>query len=79
MTNLLLGYEQFMYRLDQDDHIAARLQQEPSRVLRSRRLLLIPPDDRARGYFDMAGFDHVAYVVRFEHDWALASALLERW
>ncbi|MED6152490.1 hypothetical protein PIB30_092606 [Stylosanthes scabra] len=40
----------------------------PSKVLRSRRLLLIPPDDRARGYFDMAGFGHVAYVVPFEHD-----------
>ncbi|QHN98817.1 uncharacterized protein DS421_13g392730 [Arachis hypogaea] len=32
-----------------------------------------------RPYLRRAGFEYVAYMVEFEHDWPLASALLERW
>ncbi|KAL4366040.1 hypothetical protein AHAS_Ahas07G0166300 [Arachis hypogaea] len=32
-----------------------------------------------RPYLRRAGFEYVAYMVEFEHDWSLASALIERW
>ncbi|MED6198424.1 hypothetical protein PIB30_066170 [Stylosanthes scabra] len=49
------------------------------RVLCSRRLILPRSDDRAREHFDKASFGHVAYLLPFEHDWTLASTLLDRW
>ncbi|MED6144063.1 hypothetical protein PIB30_011859 [Stylosanthes scabra] len=48
------------------------------RVLHSRQMLLPQLDERAREYLDLVGFGHVAYLVPFEHDWTLASAVLER-
>ncbi|MED6120172.1 hypothetical protein PIB30_018571 [Stylosanthes scabra] len=78
IENQLLGYENSLYRLDAGTHIAGRLQQLPERVLRSRRMLLPLPDDRAREYLDLAGFGDIAYIVPFEHDWALISVLIER-
>ncbi|RYR28852.1 hypothetical protein Ahy_B01g053047 [Arachis hypogaea] len=32
-----------------------------------------------RSYLRQAGFEYLAYIVEFEHDWPLASALIERW
>ncbi|QHN84967.1 uncharacterized protein DS421_16g533300 [Arachis hypogaea] len=61
MEQQLLGYEHEMYRLDQVEHIAERL----DRVIRP--------------YLRRAGFEYVVYMVEFEHDWSLASALIERW
>ncbi|RYR38995.1 hypothetical protein Ahy_A09g044371 [Arachis hypogaea] len=37
------------------------------------------PLDQIRPYLRLAGFEYVAYMVEFEHDWPLASALIERW
>ncbi|MED6163906.1 hypothetical protein PIB30_084656 [Stylosanthes scabra] len=44
-------------------------------ILRSRRLILIRPDQRA---LDTAGFGRAMCLLPFDHDWALASALLEQ-
>ncbi|RYR29579.1 hypothetical protein Ahy_B01g054013 [Arachis hypogaea] len=35
--------------------------------------------EQIRPYLRQAGFEYVAYMVEFEHDWPLASALIERW
>ncbi|MED6199481.1 hypothetical protein PIB30_076294 [Stylosanthes scabra] len=48
-------------------------------VLRTRRNTLQRPHEFARDYFRRAGFEHVAYMLEWNHDWALASALVERW
>ncbi|QHN99643.1 uncharacterized protein DS421_13g399640 [Arachis hypogaea] len=37
------------------------------------------PPEQIRSYLRRAGFEYVAYMVEFEHDWSLASALIERW
>ncbi|MED6188434.1 hypothetical protein PIB30_116999 [Stylosanthes scabra] len=77
--NLLRGYEDSLYRLDAEFHIAGRLAALPGRVLRTRRNSLQRPHEFAREYFRRAGFEHVAYMLEWNHDWALASALVERW
>ncbi|RYR61284.1 hypothetical protein Ahy_A04g018435 [Arachis hypogaea] len=35
--------------------------------------------EQIRPYLRQAGFEYVAYMVDFEYDWPLASALIERW
>ncbi|MED6117883.1 hypothetical protein PIB30_114147, partial [Stylosanthes scabra] len=77
--NLLRGYEDSLYRHDAEYHIAGRLGALPGRVLRTRRNTLQRPHEFAREYFRRAGFEHVAYMLEWNHDWALASALVERW
>ncbi|KAL4301094.1 hypothetical protein AHAS_Ahas17G0266500 [Arachis hypogaea] len=37
------------------------------------------PSEQIRPYFRRVGFEYVAYTVKFEHDWPLASTLIERW
>ncbi|MED6116547.1 hypothetical protein PIB30_101280 [Stylosanthes scabra] len=49
--NLLRGYEDSLYRLDPDFHIAGRLGALPARVLRTRRNTLQRPREFARDYF----------------------------
>ncbi|MED6146104.1 hypothetical protein PIB30_031588 [Stylosanthes scabra] len=46
--NLLRGYEDSLYRLDPDFHIAGRLGALPARVLRTRRNTLQRPHEFAR-------------------------------
>ncbi|MED6209475.1 hypothetical protein PIB30_055066 [Stylosanthes scabra] len=77
--NLLRGYENSLYRLDAEFYIAGRLGKLPGRVLRTRRNTLQRSHEFAREYFRRAGFEHVAYMLEWNHDWALASALVERW
>ncbi|RYR75058.1 hypothetical protein Ahy_A02g009759 isoform A [Arachis hypogaea] len=79
MEQHLLGYEYEMYRLDQAEHIAGRLDQVAPRNLRTRRNLMTRPPEQIRPYLRRARFEYVAYMVEFEHDWSLASALIERW
>ncbi|QHN76499.1 uncharacterized protein DS421_19g644400 [Arachis hypogaea] len=78
MEEQLLGYEGEMYRLDHAEHIAGRLDRAP-RILRTRRNLMVRPLEQIRSYLRRVGFEYVAYMVEFEHDWLLASALIERW
>ncbi|KAL4321327.1 hypothetical protein AHAS_Ahas14G0099400 [Arachis hypogaea] len=35
--------------------------------------------EQIRPYLRRAGFEYGAYMVEFEHDWSLASALIKRW
>ncbi|XP_057730397.1 protein MAIN-LIKE 2-like [Arachis stenosperma] len=37
------------------------------------------PPEAIRPYLIRVGFEYVAYMVEFKHDWLLASALIERW
>ncbi|KAL4364883.1 hypothetical protein AHAS_Ahas07G0050600 [Arachis hypogaea] len=37
------------------------------------------PPEEIRLYLRRVEFEHVAYMVEFEHDWPLASVLIERW
>ncbi|XP_025670191.1 protein MAIN-LIKE 1-like [Arachis hypogaea] len=37
------------------------------------------PLEQIRPYLRRAGFEYVAYMVDFEHDWPLALVLIERW
>ncbi|KAL4344762.1 hypothetical protein AHAS_Ahas11G0210800 [Arachis hypogaea] len=37
------------------------------------------PLEQIRPYLKRAEFEHVVYMVEFEYDWPLASALIERW
>ncbi|KAL4328133.1 hypothetical protein AHAS_Ahas13G0169600 [Arachis hypogaea] len=37
------------------------------------------PPEQIRPYLRLAGFEYVAYMVEFEHDWPLALGLIERW
>ncbi|KAL4344078.1 hypothetical protein AHAS_Ahas11G0142400 [Arachis hypogaea] len=37
------------------------------------------PSEQFRPYLRRARFEYVAYMVEFEYDWSLASALIERW
>ncbi|MED6186923.1 hypothetical protein PIB30_071350 [Stylosanthes scabra] len=77
-NELLRGYEDTMYRYDRVDHIAGRLGQLPARVLRTRRLVLDLLDELCRPFLRRTGFEQVAYMGLFDHDYALVSALIER-
>ncbi|MED6136428.1 hypothetical protein PIB30_056019 [Stylosanthes scabra] len=69
--NLLRGYENSLYRLDPDFHIAGRLRAlagNPARVLRTRRNTLQRPHEFAREYFRRVGFEHVAYMLEWNHN-----------
>ncbi|MED6186217.1 hypothetical protein PIB30_064726 [Stylosanthes scabra] len=77
VKNLLRGYEDSLYRLDLEFHIAGKLGPLPARVLRTRRNTLQGPHELAREYFRRAGFEYVAYMMEWNHDWSLASALVE--
>ncbi|MED6128883.1 hypothetical protein PIB30_102425, partial [Stylosanthes scabra] len=48
------------------------------RIIRTRRNIMDPPDDRIRDLLCRAGFEHVAFMLQWDHDWALVSALIER-
>ncbi|RYQ83076.1 hypothetical protein Ahy_B10g101697 [Arachis hypogaea] len=37
------------------------------------------PDERIKEYLRWAGFEYVAYMVAWDHNWPLVSALMERW
>ncbi|MED6184185.1 hypothetical protein PIB30_045074 [Stylosanthes scabra] len=60
--NLLRDYEDSLYRLDREFHIAGKL----------GPLL-------AREYFRRVCFEYLAYMLEWNHDWSLASALVECW
>ncbi|KAL4277287.1 hypothetical protein AHAS_Ahas20G0292100 [Arachis hypogaea] len=79
MEQQLLGYEETLYRLDQAEHIAGRLDRVAPQILRTKQNLMTRPSEAIRPYLRRVGFEYVAYMVEFEHDWPLASALLERW
>ncbi|QHN84573.1 uncharacterized protein DS421_16g529800 [Arachis hypogaea] len=79
MEQQLLGYEDIRYRLDQAEHIAVRLDRVAPRILRTWRNLMTRPLEAIRSYLRRAGFEYVAYMVEFDYDWPLASALIERW
>ncbi|QHO08226.1 uncharacterized protein DS421_14g470710 [Arachis hypogaea] len=79
MKQQLLGYEGDMYRLDHSEHIAGRLDRVAPQILCSMRNLMAWSPEQIRPYLRRAGFEYVAYMVEFEHDWPLASALIERW
>ncbi|KAL4299697.1 hypothetical protein AHAS_Ahas17G0126800 [Arachis hypogaea] len=68
-----------MYRLDHVEHIAGKLDQVVPRILRTRRNLMTRLPKQIRPYLIRAEFEYVAYMIEFEHDWPLASALIERW
>ncbi|XP_057744160.1 serine/threonine-protein phosphatase 7 long form homolog [Arachis stenosperma] len=77
--DLRRDYEDTLYRLDRVEHIAGRLEQLPARVLRTRRRIPTRPSELVRPLLRRAGFEHVAFILQFEHDYALVSALVERW
>ncbi|QHO18800.1 uncharacterized protein DS421_11g323620 [Arachis hypogaea] len=77
--DLRRDYEDTLYRLDRVEHIAGRLGQLPARVLRTRRRIPTRPSELVRPLLRRAGFEHVAFILQFEHDYALVSALVERW
>ncbi|QHO21726.1 uncharacterized protein DS421_11g349210 [Arachis hypogaea] len=79
MEQQLFGYEDTMYRLDEVEHIASRLDRVAPRILRTRRNLMTRSPEQIRSYLRRVEFEYVAYMVEFEHDWPLASALIERW
>ncbi|QHO19535.1 uncharacterized protein DS421_11g329840 [Arachis hypogaea] len=79
MEQQLLGYEDEMYRLDHAKHIVGRLDRVAPRILRTRRNLMTRPSKQIRPYLRRAKFEYVAYMVEFEHDWSLTSALIGRW
>ncbi|RYR54525.1 hypothetical protein Ahy_A06g029815 [Arachis hypogaea] len=79
MEEQLLGYKGKMYRLDHAEHIAGRRDRVAPRLLCTRRNLMAQPLEQIRPYLRRAVFEYVAYMVEFEHDWPLASALIERW
>ncbi|KAL4345385.1 hypothetical protein AHAS_Ahas11G0273100 [Arachis hypogaea] len=78
MEQQLLGYEHEMYRLDHVEHIAGRFDRVASQILRISRNLMTRPPEQIRPYMRRAGFEYVAYMVEFEHNWSLASVLIER-
>ncbi|XP_052110136.1 uncharacterized protein LOC127741506 [Arachis duranensis] len=71
MEQQLLGYEGTLYRLDQAEHIAGRLDRVASRILRTRKNLMTRPPEVIRPYLRRAVFEYVAYMVEFEHEWPL--------
>ncbi|QHO16735.1 serine/threonine-protein phosphatase 7 long form homolog [Arachis duranensis] len=79
MEEQLLGYEGEMYRLDHAEHIAGRFDRVVPRILRTRRNLMTRLLEQIRPYLRRVRFEYAAYMVEFEHDWPLASALIERW
>ncbi|KAL4380462.1 hypothetical protein AHAS_Ahas04G0035900 [Arachis hypogaea] len=79
MEQQLLSYEHEMYRLDYVEHIAGRLDRVALRILGTRRNLMTRPSEQIRPYLRRVGFEYVTYMVEFEHDWSLASTLIERW
>ncbi|MED6206649.1 hypothetical protein PIB30_028893 [Stylosanthes scabra] len=72
-------YENSLYRTDASGHIAARIAHMEPRVIRTRRSILVRPDERILDLLQLAGFQHIAHPVEWEHDWSLVSALIERW
>ncbi|MED6163035.1 hypothetical protein PIB30_076176, partial [Stylosanthes scabra] len=68
---LLIGYEETMYKYDLVD---ARTIAE--KVLRTRRHVVPAPSELARPLSRRTGFEYVAYMRLFDHDYALVSALL---
>ncbi|XP_016196015.1 serine/threonine-protein phosphatase 7 long form homolog [Arachis ipaensis] len=79
MEQQLLGYEDDMYRLDHAKHIADKLDRVGPWILRTRQNLMARLLEQIRPYLRRAEFEYVAYMVEFEHDWSLASTLIERW
>ncbi|RYR40833.1 hypothetical protein Ahy_A09g046577 [Arachis hypogaea] len=79
MEQQLLSYKNEMYRLDHAEHIARRLDRVVPRILCTIRNLMTWPPEQIRLYLRRARFEYVAYMVEFEHDWSLDSALIERW
>ncbi|MED6130912.1 hypothetical protein PIB30_005201 [Stylosanthes scabra] len=57
------GYENTLYRSDATDHIAARIAHMEPRVIRTRRSILVRPDERILDLLRLAGFHHVAHPV----------------
>ncbi|XP_025692338.1 protein MAIN-LIKE 1-like [Arachis hypogaea] len=79
MEQQLLGYEHTLYRLDQAEHIVEKLDRVAPQILRTRRNSMRRPVEEIMPDLRRAGFEHVAYIVEFKHDWSLASALIKRW
>ncbi|KAL4390665.1 hypothetical protein AHAS_Ahas03G0167800 [Arachis hypogaea] len=65
----MLGYEDTLYRRDRIDHIAVRLSRVAPRVLRTRKNLLQRPPEQIRSHLKRAGFEHVTYILKWDHDW----------
>ncbi|MED6145625.1 hypothetical protein PIB30_027063 [Stylosanthes scabra] len=76
---LLRGYENTLYRSDATGHIAGRIAHMEPRVIRTRRIILVRPDERIRDLLRLAEFEHATNPVEWKHDWSLVSALIERW
>ncbi|MED6159608.1 hypothetical protein PIB30_043813 [Stylosanthes scabra] len=62
------GYEGTLYRTDASGHIASRIALMEPRVIRTRRSILVRPDERVWDLIRLAGFQHVAHPVDWEHD-----------
>ncbi|MED6190166.1 hypothetical protein PIB30_103037 [Stylosanthes scabra] len=75
---LLRGYDDTLYRLDASNRIAGRIAHMEPRIIRTRRNIMDAPDDRIRDLLRLAGFRHVAFMLQWDHDWALVSTLIER-
>ncbi|MED6131115.1 hypothetical protein PIB30_006734, partial [Stylosanthes scabra] len=43
-NELVIGYEETMYRHDMVDHIAGRLEQSPQRILRTQHVIDAPSE-----------------------------------
>ncbi|MED6180220.1 hypothetical protein PIB30_008413 [Stylosanthes scabra] len=63
------GYEGTLYRTNASGHIASRIALMEPRVIRTRRSILVRLDERVRDLIRLAGFQHVAHSVDWEHDW----------
>ncbi|QHN78373.1 uncharacterized protein DS421_19g660820 [Arachis hypogaea] len=50
MEQQLLGYEGTLYRLDQAEHIAGRVDRVAPRILRTRQNLMTRPPEAIRPY-----------------------------
>ncbi|MED6121653.1 hypothetical protein PIB30_032195 [Stylosanthes scabra] len=64
---LLRGYEDTLYRLDATEHVAGRMANMETRVVRTRRNIMDPPDDRIRELLQVAGFGHVSSMLQWDH------------
>ncbi|MED6173377.1 hypothetical protein PIB30_058736 [Stylosanthes scabra] len=62
------GYENTLYRTDASGHIASTIAHMEPRAICTRRSILVRPDERVRDFLRLAGFQHVAHPVDWEHD-----------
>ncbi|RYQ97310.1 hypothetical protein Ahy_B08g093346 [Arachis hypogaea] len=78
MEHQLLGYEETLYRLDQAEHIAGKLDRAPQN-LRIRRNLMTRPPEQIRPYLRRVGFEYEAYMLRLRIDDDPVSGCIGGW